>query len=344
MQPPPTEAYLPGTVPVLSDRLLLTPYRDPLFDGATDPVLVADPTTRSWLLFYTQRRAALAGLGGVEWVHESEIGCARSYDGGETWAYEGVLDDVPTPGLDHPVTKWAPDVVRIGEHWVMFLTLLGGKRSDWSGNAVIAQYTSSDLKRWTFQAYVDLRSDRVIDAAVTLCGDGLYRLWYKDEQRGSRTFSAVTATPSDPRSWQVEGVAIDGRPHEGPKVFTLGGWFWLITDEWRGLAVYRSADGAGGWERQHRDNGLILTGPEEFEGRPVVARHADVVVQGAAAAVVYFTHPAWSGSELADMTSGTDHRRSHIRAAWFTVSPAGHLMPCWESAAQQPHSFGKAGA
>lgn len=316
--------------PALSDRLLALPYRDPVHDGATDPVLVADPASGSWLMFYTQRRAAASGLDGVAWVHGTGIGVARSDDGGMTWSYEGVVEGLDAPGLARPVTRWAPDVVRIGDRWVMFLTLLGGHRTDWTGPARIAQYTSTDLRAWAFQAYLDLDSERVIDAAVTRCGDGLYRLWYKDETRGSRTYAAVTATPCLPSTWEVEGLVIDGRPHEGPKVFVLGGWYWMITDEWRGLAVYRSLDGAGGWERQKRDDGLVLRMPETFEGLPVVARHADVVVQEDRAAIVYFTHPQWAGADLGDMegeATGTAHRRSHIRAAWFDVSPAGELLP-----------------
>ncbi|BBE23726.1 glycosyl hydrolase [Arthrobacter sp. MN05-02] len=319
-----------STYPVLSDQLLAVPYRDPVHDGATDPVLVPDPVSGSWLMFYTQRRATQAGLDGVAWVHESEIGVARSRDGGSTWTYEGIVEGLDAPGVARPVTRWAPDVVRIGDRWVMFLTLLGGTRTDWTGPATIAQYTSIDLRMWDFQGCLDLGSSRVIDAAVSMCGDGRYRLWYKDEARGSRTYAAVTTTPLEPSTWQVEGLVIDGRPHEGPKVFMLGQWYWMITDEWRGLAVYRSRDGAGGWERQRRDDGLILTAPETCQGLPVVARHADAVVQDGRAAVVYFTHPQWAGSDLGDMegeVAGIAHRRSHVRAEWFEVDTSGELVP-----------------
>jgi hypothetical protein len=247
--------------PVLADRLLAIPYRDPLYDGATDPVLVHDPSSESWLMFYTQRRATDPDPGGVAWVHRTDIGIARSTDGGTTWRYEGIARGLEAPGIPRPVTRWAPDVVRIEDQWVMFLTLLGGERTDWTGPAGISQFTSNDLLTWTFHGHIDLDSERVIDAAVARSGDGLYRLWYKDETRGSRTFTAVSETPLDPSSWQLGGLVIDGRPHEGPKVFTLGGWYWMITDEWRGLAVYRSDDGVSGWKRQTRDHGLTLTFP-----------------------------------------------------------------------------------
>ncbi|MCO4256258.1 hypothetical protein [Pseudarthrobacter cellobiosi] len=42
-------------------------------------------------------------------------------------------------------------------------------------------------------------------------------------------------------------------------MFKLGGQFWMIVDEWRGQAVYRSEDASGGWTRQEYLDGLILT-------------------------------------------------------------------------------------
>lgn len=140
----------------------------------------------------------------------------------------------------------------------------------------IVQLASRDLVTWEHLGPIDLDSPRVIDAAVAPCGDGRHRLWYKDEARGSNTYSAVTSTPADPTSWVLEGLAIPGRPHEGPKV-KLGGQFWMIVDEWRGQAVYRSEDASGGWTRQEYLDGLILTAPETADGGPVVGRHADVV-------------------------------------------------------------------
>ena len=43
-------------------------YRDPVYDGAADPVLVWNPQREAWWMFYTQRRAKLE-LPGVEWCH-----------------------------------------------------------------------------------------------------------------------------------------------------------------------------------------------------------------------------------------------------------------------------------
>ncbi len=160
-----------------------------------------------------------------------------------------------------------------------------------------------------------LASEFVIDAAVARCPDGLYRLWYKDEGNGSCTQAAVS---TDLYSWTHEGIAIPGsrqggRGHEGPNVFELGGHYWMIVDEWRGQAVFRSDDTLT-WERQ----GLILDLPGDDPDDRQVARHADVLVQDGWAALVYFTHP----------NTGTDHthemdtpsaRRSTIHWARLTV-------------------------
>lgn len=59
-------------------------FRDPVHDGAADPVLVYNRDRGSWFMFYTNRRANVEGLSGVTWVHGTEIGIAESTDGGAT--------------------------------------------------------------------------------------------------------------------------------------------------------------------------------------------------------------------------------------------------------------------
>ncbi len=322
--PPPGRAPLPNLLPLRPDAFRV-PYRDPVWDGPTDPVLVADHLKGGWVLFYTQRRATKPGLTGVEWVHGTAIGVARSSDGGATWIYQGTADGLVPPETERPATLWAPDVVRLGGQWIMYLSVLGGVRTDWTGNASIVQFASRDLKTWEYLGQIDLDSARVIDAAVARCGDGRYRLWYKDEARGSNTYSAVSDRPQDPSSWIPEGLAIPGRPHEGPKVFRLEGQYWMIVDEWRGQAIYRSADATGNWTRQEHRGGLILTAPESVEGRPVVGRHADVVPLAPGedgrerALLVYFTHPYWGGEDVGTMEPDAKTRLSHVRAAVLEV-------------------------
>lgn len=321
---PATEEATATLAPLRPDAFKV-PYRDPVWDGPTDPVLVTDHLKGEWVLFYTQRRATKEGLTGVEWVHGTGIGVARSPDGGATWTYQGTAEGLVPPETGQPATLWAPDVVRIGGQWIMYLTVLPGVRTDWTGQAGIVQFASKDLEHWDYLGAVDLDSPRVIDAAVARCGDGRYRLWYKDEKRDCNTFSAVNDTPEDPASWVLEGVAIPGRAHEGPKVFRLAGTYWMIVDEWRGQAVYRSDDAAGNWTRQEHLDGLILTAPEMTGGRPVVGRHADVVPLPAGedgaerALLVYFTHPYWGGEDIGAMDADPRTRLSHVRAAVLEV-------------------------
>src|ERR1700760_3552173 len=60
-------------------------FRDPVHDGAADPVLVWNRKEKKWLMFYTNRRANLTNLPGVSWVHGPRIGIAESTAGGATW-------------------------------------------------------------------------------------------------------------------------------------------------------------------------------------------------------------------------------------------------------------------
>ena len=93
---------------------------------------------------------------------------------------------------------------------------------------------------------IPLSSDRVIDACVAHCPDGRWRLWFKDEADDSITWVAA----SDDLSVVAGGGTRDRRAaHEGPNVFELGGSWWMIVDEWRGMGVYRSVD-AVTWVRQ----------------------------------------------------------------------------------------------
>lgn len=162
-----------------------------------------------------QRRATAPGLAGVEWVHGTAIGVARPSDGGASWRYQGTVAGLVPPETELPATLWAPDVVRIGDQWIMYLTVLGGRRTDWTGKAAVVQFASTDLENWEYLGEIGLDSPRVIDAAVALCGDGRHRLWYKDEARGSNTCSAVSDTPEDPASWIREGGA---RPSTVPRM------------------------------------------------------------------------------------------------------------------------------
>jgi hypothetical protein len=237
-------------------------YRDPVYDGATDPRVVID-ADGLWWMFYTQRRASLADAGpGVSWIHGSRIGVATSRDGVD-WRYDGTLEPAASdlvlepgpPPAEVDRTHWAPEVVWDGERWRMYLTEIDGIPDRWPGFVrSIVEYVSDDLRHWSRRGPLALSSDRVIDAAVARTPDGLWRLWYKDEAADSVT---MVASSRDLDVWSLDGVAIGGRPHEGPTAFELGGFWWLIVDEWRGMGVYRSHDGID-WKRQGDDDAVIL--------------------------------------------------------------------------------------
>jgi len=286
-------------------------YADPILDGAADPAVIKRRGTNEWWMFYTNRRATFEGAG-VEWVHGSPIGIAVSTDGGASWHYKGTvagLDDPADPGLN---THWAPEVIWAEGEYHMYLSYITGTPDRWPGyERHIVHYVSDDLQQWKRIGPLHLNSNYVIDAAVAKCPDGLYRLWYKDEGNGSSTGVATSTNLYD---WTNGGVAIPATPgHEGPNVFVLGGWYWMIVDEWRGLGVFRSDD-AIAWARQ----GLILDRPGADPLDRQIGRHADVVVNGDEAAIFYFTHPHWSAAHTAE-AQGFSDRRTVIHWARLTV-------------------------
>ena len=59
-------------------------YRDPVYDGVADPVVVWNKEDRSWWMLYTQRRANV-NAGNVAYCYGNDIGIASSCDHGRTW-------------------------------------------------------------------------------------------------------------------------------------------------------------------------------------------------------------------------------------------------------------------
>ncbi|MGD0557865.1 MAG: hypothetical protein ABSA93_23145 [Streptosporangiaceae bacterium] len=281
-------------------------YRDPVFDGATDPVVVQNRGTGEWHMFYTQRRASVPGPG-VAWVHGTDIGMAVSSDGGGSWLYRGTV-----PGLDFEPgrnTFWAPEIFWALGRYHMLVSYIRGVPDRWEGHErQIRHYASPDLRQWLDLGPLDLGSRHAIDAAVYPLPSGSYRLWFKDEEQGSHTYTCDSA---DLVRWTVPEPAITGAKHEGPNVFALDGWYWMLTDEWRGLAAYRSAD-LTSWKR----TGMILDVPGMQPDDADVGRHADVVECGDHAAIFYFVHP-----ELRSATDKDSYwaRRSVVRTAELVV-------------------------
>ncbi len=282
-------------------------FRDPVFDGAADPSLVWNPHRKSWWMFYTNRRANAPGLSGVAWVHGTRLGIAESYDLGTTWRYVGVAEvELPKEiGGDAP-THWAPDVFTApdGSHH-MFLTVVPGIFENWQHPRRIVHLTSADLRTWTAPRALTLASDRVIDAAVLRLPDGAFRMFYNNERDRK---SIYFADSPDLVTWTDRGKAVGDQGGEGPKVFRWRDAYWMITDVWQGLAVYRSTD-ALNWTRQDGPNLLDRPGRGVDDG--VKGGHPDVVISGDRAFLFYFTHPG--RSDPASRVDGYEQRRSSIQ-------------------------------
>lgn len=255
-------------------------FRDPVYDGAADPVMVYNKAKKEWWMFYTQRRANVQSAN-VAFCYGTSIGIATSDDHGQSWTYKGIAELEFETGLN---TFWAPDIIYDNGLYHMFVVYIRGVRNDWGGKKRIIHYTSKDLWKWTHVGDLKLSSENVIDPAFYKMPDGKWHVWYKDETRGSIT---MTASSTDLKNWElVTEPAIGGKPHEGPKLFRFKDAYWMITDEWAGQRVYRSND-AVTWERQ----GMILDKNGTRNQDSPTGAHADVVVTGDKAYIFYFTHP-----------------------------------------------------
>jgi len=282
-------------------------YRDPVYDGAADPVVIWNPHVGRWWMFYTNRRAKAPGLSGVAWVHGTAIGIAESADGGRTWTYLGTADIELAKEIasDEP-SYWAPDVVTApdGTHH-MFLTVVPGVFENWQHPRDIVHLKSTDLRKWTLANVIKLASDRVIDASLFQFPDGTWRMWYNNERDRK---SIYYADSPDLQSWTDKTKAVGDQGGEGPTVFHWHGWYWMITDVWDGLAVYRSDD-ALNWTRQ--SGGNLLQTPGRGPDDQVKGSHAYALVNEGRAYLFYFTHPGRRGPDA--RRDRYEQRRSSIQ-------------------------------
>jgi hypothetical protein len=284
-------------------------FRDPVFDGAADPVVVWNPTAERWWMFYTNRRANVPGLSGVAWVHGCRIGIAESADGAH-WSYLGTADiELPPEIGGTEPTHWAPDVLTApdGTHH-MYLTVVPGIFENWQHPRRIVHLTSTDLRKWKYHSALTLASDRVIDAGVHALPGGGWRLWYNNERDRK---SIYYADSPDLFTWTDKGKAagVGERPGEGPYVFQWKGAYWMLVDLWKGLGVYRSTDLAT-WTAQP-DN--LLGVPGQGADDKVNGGHPGVVVSGDRAYLFYFTHPGRAGTISPDDKDNLELRRSSIQ-------------------------------
>ncbi|MFT3746530.1 MAG: family 43 glycosylhydrolase [Pyrinomonadaceae bacterium] len=293
-------------------------FRDPVYDGAADPVVIWNPKMKRWWMFYTNRRANAPGLSGVAWVHGTRIGIAESTDGAN-WKYVGTADiKLPDNFGGRDVTHWAPDVVRGDDgKWHMFLTVVPGIFENWQHPRDIVQLTSKDLRTWDYFQTLKLSADRVIDAGLMKMPDGLWRMWYNNEREKKSIYYAESR---DLKTWTDKGKAVNDKPGEGPKVFHWKEKYWMIVDQWKGLGVYRSDD-ALNWEPKN-DN--LLATPGKGTDDQVIGQHPDVIVNGGRAYLIYFTHPGRTPDNAKKDTS--EQRRSsmqvvelNLKDGWLTA-------------------------
>lgn len=287
-------------------------FRDPVYDGAADPVVLWNPKVKRWWMFYTNRRAAAPGLSGVAWVHGTRLGIAESSDGAN-WKYVGTANiSLPAQFGGKDETHWAPDIVRGDDgKWHMFLTVVPGIFENWQHPRDIVQLTSTDLRNWKYLQTLKLFSDRVIDAGVMKMPDGLWRLWYNNERDKKSIYYAESR---DMKTWIDKGKAVADKPGEGPKIFWWKNKYWMIVDQWKGLGVYRSDDTLN-WEPQSSN---LLATPGKGLDDQVIGGHPDVIVSGDRAFLFYFTHPGRRGDDAKKAT--TEQRRSSIQVVELRVN------------------------
>jgi GH43 family beta-xylosidase len=302
-----------GLYSVMADATVMTGkrapkplFRDPVHDGAADPVVIWNAAEKKWFMFYTNRRANVAGEpGSVAWVHGTKIGIAESSDAGATWTYRGVAE-IGHGGPD--TTHWAPDVIEHAGTYHMYLTIVPGIFNDWNHPRDIVHLTSTDLLKWEYRSTLKLASDRVIDARVFPLAGGGWRLWYNNERDRKSIYYADSA---DLFTWENKGkvAGVGERPGEGPYVFRWKDKYWMLVDLWRGLGVYRSDDLAN-WQAQVGD---LLARPGSGPDDGVNGGHPGVVVSGDRAFLFYFTHPGSAGTIKVGEKDGYEMRRSSIQ-------------------------------
>ena len=283
-------------------------FRDPIFDGPTDPTVIYNREEKSWWMIYTARRANVP-CHDVSWVHGTDLGVASSTDNGQTWLYRGTLN---LEAIEHGRnTFWAPEVLWHEGTYHMFVSYITGVPTNWNYGRRILHYTSANLWDWAYQGTLTLDSERVIDACVHPLPDG-WRMWYKDENDHSYTHYADSP---DLYTWQHQGIATCDQRQEGPNVFRLADKYWMIADVWDGQAVY-SSDDLTHWVRQA---GTIMAGAGLRKEDTNRAHHADVLVVDDHAYIFYFVHPGQGKYEYDPELGSHMVRRSSVQAAQLKV-------------------------
>ena len=290
-------------------------FRDPVYDGAADPVVIWNPLRKKWWMFYTNRRATQTELPGVSWVYKTPIGIAESADGAH-WDYAGTahFPNLPPECGGADATFWAPDVVRGDDQkWHMFLSIQPGVAEKWSiVQGFIAHLTSDNLRDWAYERRLELPA-RCYDADAIRMQDGTWRLYFKDPGAGSTTFRMMEST--DLYTWTA-AQEIQFARGEGPIAFFWKDYYWMIIDDWRGMTVFRSVDG-NQWERQPGDS-LMPDGQGTGTDDIPNALHGEIIQSNGRTYLFYFTHPGRVGADK--QKDGYEQRRSSIQVVELTLN------------------------
>lgn len=289
-------------------------FRDPVYDGAADPVVFWNRQEKEWWMLYTQRRAN-ENTADVAFCYGNSIGIASSGDHGKSWVYRGTLNLEFEKGKN---TFWAPDVVYANGKYHMYLAYIKGVRNHWGGKARMAHYSSDNAWDWKFEGLIKLSSENVIDATLFQDESGKWKMWYKDDAGGSVTWLAESNDLYN-WTWRDRPVIADQK-HEGPKVFQFQGLYWMMTDQWAGMGIYKSND-LENWTKQK--DPILVGASNRTEDKPSGA-HGDVVVVGDKAYVFYFTHPGreshFKATLDADGKYPYSEKRSSIQVAELIVT------------------------
>lgn len=219
-------------------------YRDPVYDGAADPVVVWNPAVQRWWMFYTNRRANVPGLSGVAWVHGCQIGIAESADGAH-WVYLGLaeIELPPEIGGAEP-THWAPDVITAAQASSNLLGYSGSEpRSDAKDTSNPIGYLSAGGAARAgaavgggAEATPDGAEAKAVHHMFLTVVPGIFENWQHPRR-------IVHLTSRDLRTWKYESAlalasdrVIDAAVHPLPG----GGWRMWYNNERDRKSIYHA--------------------------------------------------------------------------------------------------------
>lgn len=140
-------------------------YDDPAWHGAADAALVYHRGLQRWEMFYTACRATLRldDPKDVSWVHGTRIGIAAAPGDGNIWHHVGEAEfpEACTGGAPEQATHWAPEIVDDGSTYHLWLTVVPGVHSRWTGARHLQHLTSPDLRDWQCEARLDASAGRL---------------------------------------------------------------------------------------------------------------------------------------------------------------------------------------